>query len=89
MKRMRSDGVPIRTVAPIIVEDYVAWCADHDEDPEEARAAYAVDRMTEGGAIVCPPDATSRAGVVPAVSTRSAADRRRCVLCMILDDPGL
>ena len=55
IKWMRSHGVPIRTVAPIIVEDYVAWCADHDEDPEEARAAYAVDRMTEGGAIAWPP----------------------------------
>ena len=45
IKWMRSQGVPIRAVAPIVVEDYVAWCAEHDEDPEEARAAYAAHRM--------------------------------------------
>jgi tetratricopeptide (TPR) repeat protein len=55
IKWMRSQGMPIRAVAPIIVEDYVAWCADHDQDPEEARAAYAVDRMTEGEVIAWPP----------------------------------
>jgi hypothetical protein len=37
---MRSQGVPIRAIAPIVVEDYSAWCAEH-EDPEEARAAHA------------------------------------------------
>lgn len=55
IKWMRSHGVPIRAVAPIVVEDYVAWCAEHDEDPEEARAAYAVDRMTHGEVIAWPP----------------------------------
>jgi tetratricopeptide (TPR) repeat protein len=55
IKWMRSEGMPIRAVAPIVVDDYVAWCADHDKDPEEARAAYAVDRMTQGEAIAWPP----------------------------------
>jgi len=55
IKWMRSQGVPIRAVAPIIVEDYIAWCADHDEDPEEARAAYAAYRMTDGEVIAWPP----------------------------------
>jgi len=45
IKWMRSHGMPIRAVAPIVVEDYVAWCAEHDEDPEEARAAHALHRI--------------------------------------------
>ncbi|MGZ4197254.1 MAG: SEC-C metal-binding domain-containing protein, partial [Solirubrobacteraceae bacterium] len=55
IKWMRSQGVPIRAIAPIVVEDYAAWCAEHDEDPEEARAAYAARRMQEGDAIRWPP----------------------------------
>jgi tetratricopeptide (TPR) repeat protein len=55
IKWMRSQGMPIRAVAPIIVEDFVAWCAEHDEDPEEARASYAVHLTTEGEVIAWPP----------------------------------
>jgi tetratricopeptide (TPR) repeat protein len=55
IKWMRRQGVPIRAVAPIVVEEYVAWCAEHDEDPEEARAAYAARRMQDGEAIPWPP----------------------------------
>jgi uncharacterized protein YecA (UPF0149 family) len=55
IKWMRSQGVPIRAIAPIVVEDYAAWCAAHREDPEEARAAYAAHRMGEGEAIPWPP----------------------------------
>ena len=55
IKWMRSQGVPIRAVAPIVVEEYAAWCAEHDEDPEEARAAYAARRMQDGNAIPWPP----------------------------------
>ena len=55
IKWMCSQGMPIRAVAPIVVEDFVAWCAEHDEDPEEARASYAVHLTTEGGVIAWPP----------------------------------
>ena len=55
IKWMRSQGVPIRAIAPIVVEDYAAWCAEHDEDPEEARAVYAAHRMRDGEAISWPP----------------------------------
>jgi len=55
IKWMRSQGVPIRAVAPILVEDYAAWCAEQGEDPEEARAAYAAHRMRDGEAIAWPP----------------------------------
>jgi uncharacterized protein YecA (UPF0149 family) len=52
---MRSHGMPIRAVAPIVVEDFVAWCAEHEEDPEEARASYAVHLTTDGEVIAWPP----------------------------------
>jgi tetratricopeptide (TPR) repeat protein len=55
IKWMRRQGVPIRAIAPIVVEEYAAWCAEHDEDPEEARAAYAASRMRDGDAIPWPP----------------------------------
>jgi tetratricopeptide (TPR) repeat protein len=55
IKWMRSHGVAIRAVAPIILEDYLAWCDEHDEDPEQARAAYAAHRMSEGDVIPWPP----------------------------------
>jgi tetratricopeptide (TPR) repeat protein len=55
IKWMRSQGVPVRAVAPIIVEDYLAWCAEHDEDAEEARAAFAAHGMRDGEAIAWPP----------------------------------
>jgi SEC-C motif/Tetratricopeptide repeat len=55
IKWMRGQGVPIRAVVPVVVDDYSAWCAEHDEDPEEARAAYAADRMQDGEAIPWPP----------------------------------
>jgi tetratricopeptide (TPR) repeat protein len=55
IKWMRSQGVPIRAIAPIVIEPYAAWCAEHDEDPEEARAAYAAHRMRNGEAIPWPP----------------------------------
>jgi tetratricopeptide (TPR) repeat protein len=55
IKWMRSQRVPIRAIAPIVVEEYAAWCANHDEDPEEARAAYVASRMRDGDAIPWPP----------------------------------
>ena len=55
IKWMRSQGVPIRAIAPIVVDEYAAWCAEHDEDPEEARAAYAARRIQDGDAIPWPP----------------------------------
>jgi tetratricopeptide (TPR) repeat protein len=55
IKWMRSQGVPIRAIAPIIVDDYAAWCAERGEDPEEARAAYAAHRTQKGEVIAWPP----------------------------------
>lgn len=55
IKWMRSHGVPIRAVAPIHVEAYAAWCAENDEDPDEARAAYTAHRTQDGDVIPWPP----------------------------------
>jgi tetratricopeptide (TPR) repeat protein len=55
IKWMRSQGMPIRAVAPIIVAQYAAWCAERGEDPEEARATYAAHRMNDGEVIAWPP----------------------------------
>ncbi len=51
VKWMRARGVPVRAIAPIVVDDFVAWCEEHDEDPEDARAAYAAHSVADGEAI--------------------------------------
>lgn len=55
IKWMRSQGMPIRAIAPIIVAEFVAWCSEHDEDPEEARAAYAMHLTGDGAVVPWPP----------------------------------
>ena len=62
--------------APILVDEYTAWCEKRGEEPEDARAAYAADRFAAGDAITWPP-ARNAAGegpihVSPAASTASA-----------------
>ncbi len=52
---MRSHGVLVRAVTPIIVEDFIAWCEEREEDPEQARALYAAHRFADGEAIPWPP----------------------------------
>jgi tetratricopeptide (TPR) repeat protein len=44
-------------IAPIRIADYLAWCADKDEDPAQARAAFAADlaRSRPGELIRWPP----------------------------------
>jgi tetratricopeptide (TPR) repeat protein len=55
IKWMRAHGVHVRAVAPIVVDDYSAWCEEHDEDPADARASYAAHCMIEGHVIAWPP----------------------------------
>ena len=55
IKWMRAHGVHVRAVAPIVVDEFVSWCGDRDEDPEEARAHYAADRYRLGDAVDWPP----------------------------------
>ena len=55
IKWMRGHGVMVRAVAPIVVDDFVAWCDDRGEDPEHARASYAAQQLRLGHAIDWPP----------------------------------
>jgi uncharacterized protein YecA (UPF0149 family) len=52
---MRSNGVPVTAVAPIVVDEYVVWCDERGEDPEDARAGYAARLLAAGEAIPWPP----------------------------------
>ena len=52
---MRAHNVPVRAVAPIVVEDFIAWCEERGEDPEQARALYSAHRFADGEAISWPP----------------------------------
>lgn len=55
IKWMRAHGLLVRSVSPIAVDDYTAWCDANDEDPVEARASYAAHRLSEGDVIAWPP----------------------------------
>ncbi len=55
IKWMRAHGVLVRAIAPILVEDFSAWCAERGEDPQDARALYAAHRFADGDAIPWPP----------------------------------
>lgn len=56
IKWMRGNDLPIRAIAPIFLDRFLAWCQEHDEDPEQARASYAAHLLAEGRAIPWPPD---------------------------------
>jgi uncharacterized protein YecA (UPF0149 family) len=55
IKWLRANGVQVRAVAPIVVDDSVKWCADRGEEPEAARARYAAERYEQGWARDWPP----------------------------------
>jgi hypothetical protein len=52
---MRSHGIHVRAVAPIVVDEFVAWCAEQGEDPEYVRSHYAAERFRVGDAVAWPP----------------------------------
>ena len=60
IKWMRAHGVQVRALAPIVVDEFVQWCADRDEDPEEARALYSAERFRLGETIAWPPGRNDR-----------------------------
>lgn len=55
IKWMRAHGVDIQALAPIVVDEFVQWCEERDEDPEHARAGYAAECYRLGGGIDWPP----------------------------------
>jgi len=52
-----EEGIELamRAVAPIHVDDYIAWCEQNGEDPEDAPAQYAAYRLADDQAIRWPP----------------------------------
>ncbi len=61
----------------------VAWCAEHDEDPEEARAAYAAHRMRDGEAIPWPPGRNEPCWCGSGRKYKKCCGPARPVRCMI------
>jgi len=55
MKWSRAQGLIVRSIAPILLEDYLAWCDERGEDPGQARASYAADRLADGDVLAWPP----------------------------------
>ena len=60
LKWLRAHGAPVRGVVAIRVASYVAWCGQHGEDPEEARAVYAARQSAEGHMVAWPPERNER-----------------------------
>ena len=57
MRDLSSQGVKRLALAPITIDDYLAWCAEHDRDPEESdtRASYATELIRRDVAQPWPP----------------------------------
>lgn len=60
IKWMRVHGIHVRAVAPIVADEFVAWCEERGEDPEEARAQYTAERYRLGEGIDWPPGRNER-----------------------------
>jgi hypothetical protein len=62
MRELTAHGILIRSVAPIWIDKYVAWCNERDDDPahEGSRAAYAADLERLGGTVPWPPRRNER-----------------------------
>jgi hypothetical protein len=57
---MRANGIHIRAVAPIVVDDFVVWCEERGEDPEDSRAHYTAHRYRTGHGVEWPPGRNER-----------------------------
>lgn len=52
---MRGHGVRVQAVAPIVVDEYIAWCEEYNEDPKDGRASFAAHRMAAADVVPWPP----------------------------------
>jgi hypothetical protein len=45
LRDLRSQGVKRLALTPITIDDYLAWCAEHDHDPKDSdtRTSYSTD----------------------------------------------
>lgn len=55
IKWMRTHGLHVQAIAPIIIDDFLAWCSEENKDSEKARAQYAAQLLSEGRTISWPP----------------------------------
>ena len=62
MRELTGHGVLIGSVAPIWIDEYVAWCDERGDNPAEegSRAAYAADLERLGRTVLWPPRRNER-----------------------------
>ena len=53
LRNLKAQGVARLALTPITIDDYLAWCAEHDRDPEQSdsRARYATELLERGETI--------------------------------------
>lgn len=58
LRDLRSQGVRRLALTPITIDDYLAWCANHDRDPEQSdtRASYATTLVEHDVVHAWPPE---------------------------------
>lgn len=58
LRDLRSQGVKRLALTPITIDDYLAWCVEHDHDPEQSdtRASYATELVEQNIANPWPPE---------------------------------
>lgn len=49
LRDLQAQGVARLALTPIAIDDYLAWCAEHERDPEdsESRASYATELLEQ------------------------------------------
>jgi SEC-C motif len=62
MRELTGHGILIGSVAPIWIDEYVAWCDERGDNPadEGSRAAYAADLERLGPTVPWPPRRNER-----------------------------
>ncbi len=58
LRDLKSQGVKQLGLTPITIDAYLAWCTEHDRDPEQSdtRASYASELVEQGVVNPWPPD---------------------------------
>ena len=58
LRDVKAQGVKRLGLTPITIDEYLAWCTEHDRDPEESetRASYATTLIEHGIAQPWPPE---------------------------------
>lgn len=58
LRNLRAQDIARLALTPITIEDYLAWCTEHDSDPEhpDTRADYATELLEHGATRPWPPE---------------------------------